>query len=116
MAGESKAESQRVVRLEADVELGDRTNTVCKGTAVTRGRGVAVVTATGMATEMGQIARLLGETEDEPTPLQREVGRVGRALGIAVIAIAAVVVGAILVADPIESPSDLVSVFLVGVS
>ncbi len=116
LTGESEAVSKHVGRLEADVELGDRTNMVFKGTAVTRGRGVAVVTATGMATEMGQIARLLGETEDEPTPLQREVGRVGRALGIAVIAIAAVVVGAILVADPIESPSDLVSVFLVGVS
>src|SRR5690606_29959188 len=89
---------------------------IFKGTAVTRGRGVAVVTATGMATEMGNIARLLGETKEEPTPLQREVGRVGRMLGIAVVVIAAVVVGAILLTDPIQSPSDLVSVFLVGVS
>src|SRR5690606_4077082 len=61
-------------------------------------------------------ARLLGEAEEEATPLQREVGRVGKALGVAVVVIAAVVVGAILIADPIESASDLVTVFLVGVS
>src|SRR5690606_27849492 len=114
--GESEPVSKHVGRLEADVELGDRTNMVFKGTAVTRGRGLAVVTATGVGRELGQIARLVGETEDEPTPLQRQAGRVGRAVGIAAIAIAAVVVGVILVADPIESPSDLVSVFLVGVS
>src|SRR5690606_40963261 len=95
---------------------GDRSNMVCNGTAVSRGRGATVVTATGMDIEMGRIARLLGETEEEATPLQREVGRVGKALGVAVVVIAAAVVGAILIADPIESASDLVTVFLVGVS
>ena len=54
---------------------------VFSGTAVTRGRGRAVVTATGMATEMGNVARLLGRTEEERTPLQREVDRIGRMLG-----------------------------------
>ena len=116
LTGESEPVAKQVHPLERDIELGDRNNMIFKGTAVTRGRGVAVVTATGMATEMGNIARLLGETKEEPTPLQREVGRVGRMLGIAVVVIAAVVVGAILLTDPIQSPSDLVSVFLVGVS
>ena len=64
-----------VAPLAADVGLGDRVNMVFSGTAVTRGRGRAVVTATGMATEMGNIARLLGRTEEQPTPLQREVDR-----------------------------------------
>ena len=66
---------------------------VFSGTAVARGRGRAVVTATGMATEMGKVARLLGRTLEQPTPLQREVDRIGRMLGIAVIVIAVVVVG-----------------------
>src|SRR5690606_1753028 len=116
LTGESEPVSKGVQPLGPRVELGDRSNMVFKGTAVTRGWGVAVVTATGMDTEMGRIARLLGETEEEATPLQREVGRVGKALGVAVVVIAAVVVGAILIADPIESASDLVTVFLVGVS
>jgi len=83
---------------------------------VTRGRGRAVVTATGMATEMGTIARLLGTTEEQRTPLQREVSRIGRMLGAAVIAIAVVVVAAILVTADVDTASDLVDVLLVGVS
>ena len=96
--------------------LGDRVNMVFDGTAVTRGRGRAVVTATGMGTEMGNVARLLGETEEERTPLQREVDRIGRMLGIAVIVIAVVVVAAILLTADIEEANDLVDVLLVGVS
>jgi P-type Ca2+ transporter type 2C len=83
---------------------------------VTRGRGVAVVTATGMATEMGTIARLLGRTEQQETPLQIEIARIGRALGLAVIVIAIVVVGAILLTADIREASDVVDVLLVGVS
>jgi magnesium-transporting ATPase (P-type) len=89
---------------------------VFSGTAVTRGRGRAVVTATGMDTEMGRIAALLGRTEEERTPLQREVDLVGRTLGLAVIAIAVVVVAAILVTSDIQRASDLVEVLLLGVS
>ena len=69
-----------------------------------------------MATEMGNVARLLGRTEEERTPLQREVDRIGRMLGIAVIVIAVVVVAAILLTADIEEASDLVDVLLVGVS
>ena len=83
---------------------------------MTRGRGVAVVTATGMATEMGNVARLLGRTEQPPTPLQHEVARIGRALGLAVLVIAVVVVGAILLTADIDGASDVVDVLLVGVS
>jgi P-type Ca2+ transporter type 2C len=102
--------------LPAPAPLGDRTNMVFSGTAVTRGRGQAVVTATGMATEMGRIAALLGRTTEERTPLQREVDLVGRTLGIAVIAIAVVVVAAILVTSDIRQPGELVQVLLLGVS
>ena len=116
LTGESEAVLKDSARLDEPAGPGDRLNMVFNGTAVTRGRGRAVVTATGMATEMGSIARLLGETEAEPTPLQREVDRIGRALGLAVVVIAAIVVGAILVTADVEDASDLVSVLLVGVS
>ena len=116
LTGESAPVAKAVAKLDAPAPLGDRTNMVFDGTAVTRGRGRAVVTATGMATEMGTIARLLGTTEEQRTPLQREVSRIGRMLGAAVIAIAVVVVAAILVTADVDTASDLVDVLLVGVS
>ncbi|MGH2735193.1 MAG: HAD-IC family P-type ATPase, partial [Actinomycetota bacterium] len=96
LTGESEPVLKEDSTLSGSVSLGDRVNMVFSGTAVTRGRGRAVVTGTGMATEMGRIAVLLGETEEEPTPLQREIDNVGRTLGIAVLVVAAVVVAAIL--------------------
>ena len=116
LTGESEAVLKDPARLDEPASLGDRLNMVFDGTAVTRGRGRAVVTATGMSTEMGRIARLLGATEAERTPLQREVDLIGKALGIAVIVIAAVVVGAILATADVDEASDFVSVLLVGVS
>jgi P-type Ca2+ transporter type 2C len=116
LTGESEPVLKDVATLAAPAALGDRLNTVFNGTAVTRGRGRAVVTATGMATEMGNIALLLGRTEEQRTPLQREVDRTGRALGVAVIVIAVVVMTAILLTADIEDASDIVDVLLVGVS
>jgi P-type Ca2+ transporter type 2C len=116
LTGESEAVLKQVKPIAGPVALGDRVNMVFSGTAVARGRGRAVVTATGMATEMGSIARLLERTKTQATPLQREVDRIGRMLGIAVIVIAAVVVGAILLTSDITTASDLVDVLLVGVS
>ena len=116
LTGESAPVEKAAGTIDGPVALGDRVNMVFDGTAVTRGRGLAVVTATGMATEMGTIARLLGTTEEQRTPLQREVSRIGRMLGGAVIAIAVVVVAAILVTADVDTASDLVDVLLVGVS
>jgi potassium/sodium efflux P-type ATPase len=116
LTGESEPVLKEVGAIAEQVALGDRVNMVWSGTAVARGRGRAVVTATGMATEIGNIARLLGRTDDAPTPLQREVDRIGRMLGKAVIAIAVVVVTAILLTTDINEASDLVDVLLVGVS
>jgi P-type Ca2+ transporter type 2C len=116
LTGESEPVLKDTATLPAPTPLGDRTNMVFSGTAVTRGRARAVVTATGMATEMGRIAALLGRTTEERTPLQREVDLVGRTLGIAVIAIAVVVVAAILLTSDLQQASDLVQVLLLGVS
>jgi Ca2+-transporting ATPase len=69
LTGESEPVLKDAATLSGSVPLGDRVDMVFSGTAVTRGRGRAVVTATGMSTEMGRIARLLGETEEESNPL-----------------------------------------------
>jgi P-type Ca2+ transporter type 2C len=116
LTGESEPVLKDAATLSQDVALADRLNMVYSGTAVTRGRGRVVVTSTGMATEIGHIAGLLGRTEEEATPLQREIHRVGRLLGIAVVLVAAVVVAAIFVVSDIEDATDVVDVLLVGVS
>jgi len=116
LTGESEPVLKETPTLEGSVPLGDRTNMVFGGTAVTRGRGRAIVTTTGMSTEIGRIADLLEQTEDEPTPLQREIDHVAKVLGTAVLVIAAVVVVAILLASDIEGPSEVVDVLLVGVA
>ncbi|NJD28133.1 MAG: HAD-IC family P-type ATPase, partial [Chloroflexi bacterium] len=116
LTGESEPVLKEVRALATAAPLGDRVNMLLSGTAVTRGHGRAVVTAPGMATELGRIATLLGRTEEERTPLQREIDLVGRVLGITVIVIAIVVVGAILLTSSIESAGALVDVLLIGVS
>ena len=116
LTGESEPVEKATGTLTADVQLADRTNMVHKGTAVTRGTGRAIVTATGMDTRMGAIATMLDETMDEPAPLQREVGRLGRVLSRIVVAIAIVVVVAILLLQGAEDPADVVTVLLLGVS
>jgi magnesium-transporting ATPase (P-type) len=116
LTGESEPVLKDVTTLPADAALGDRFDMVFSGTAVASGRGRAVVTATGMGTEMGHVARLLGHTEEERTPLQREVDLIGRTLGIAVVVIAVVVVAAIFITSNVDSASDVVEVLLVGVS
>ena len=116
LTGESEPVTKDVRTLPAPVALADRRNMVFNGTAVTRGTGRAVVTATGMATEMGRIAELLGATREHPTPLQREITRVGKALGLAVVAIAVVVTATVLVFFGVETLDDLVTALLLGVS
>ena len=116
LTGESEAVLKDPSPLSGRAALADRVNMVFAGTAVTRGRGRAVVTATGMTTEVGNVAWLLARTAAESTPLQREVARIGRMLGAAVIAIAAVVVTAIFLTADVEEASDFVAVLLVGVS
>jgi len=116
LTGESQPVDKHPRALEGPAELGDRTNMVFKGTAVNRGTGLAVVTATGMDTQMGSIATMLEQTQEEKTPLQREIGRVGRMLGIVVIAIAIVVMATIIIVEGVTQPADLVTVLLLGVS
>jgi len=76
-----------------ELALGDRRNMGYAGTAVTYGRGRAVVVAAGMNTEFGKIAQMLETVETGRTPLQQNLDKVGRALAIAAFAIVAVIVG-----------------------
>ena len=116
LTGESEAVLKDVATLAGLAALGDRLNMVFKGTAVAQGTGHAVVTATGMATEMGAIAEMLEATEEEATPLEQEVGRIGRMLGIAVIAVAVIVVATVLLISDIRDAGDVITVLLLGVS
>ncbi len=74
-----------------EVPLGDRKNMVYLGTAVTYGRGSAVVVDTGMSTELGKIADMIQTVESEQTPLQRRMAQLGKTLAVAAIGIVAVV-------------------------
>ncbi len=116
LTGESESVLKDVRALPVPAALGDRFNMVFSGTAVTRGAGRAVVTATGMATQMGEVATLLESTVDDPTPLEREIVRVGRMLGIAVVVIAGVVMATILLTGEVRTGEGAVSVLLLGVS
>ncbi|MDT0575961.1 cation-translocating P-type ATPase [Croceicoccus sp. F390] len=116
LTGESQAVLKSADAVPSPAPLAERTSMVFKGTAVVQGSGRAIVTATGMATEMGSIAAMLEATTQEPTPLQREVARIGRTLGMAVIIIALVVVGTILIISDIDGIADVVTVLLLGVS
>ena len=96
--------------------LGDRHNMVFSGTAATYGHGKAVVTATGMQTEMGRIAGLLKETHDEATPLQRELDRTGKLLGIVVVVIAVVMIATIIIVEDVRGLAALFDVLILGVA
>jgi Ca2+-transporting ATPase len=90
LTGESSDVAKRVeVVPDPDAPLGDRANMTWKGTVVASGRGRGLVVATGMKTEMGRIAGMLG---DEPgaTPLQQRMARFGRQISYGVLAICAV--------------------------
>ncbi|WP_029214458.1 cation-translocating P-type ATPase [Kallotenue papyrolyticum] len=116
LTGESMPVSKTTAPIPEQVGIGDRANMVFSGTSVTYGRGRAVVTATGMQTEMGKIASLLSQTESEPTPLQQELDRTGKLLGIVVIILAVIMSTTIIVVQGIRQFSALVDVLTLGVA
>jgi Ca2+-transporting ATPase len=116
LTGESLPVTKDTAPLADDAGIGDRSNMVFSGTAATYGRGRAVVTDTGMHTEMGKIAGLLRQTESEPTPLQQELDRTGKLLGIVVVIIAVVMIVTILVVEGIREFSTIVDVLILGVA
>ncbi len=82
LTGESvPVEKNAQSRLEKDIPLGDRKNTAFSGTLVNYGRGKGVVVSTGMNTQLGMIATMLQQVEDEQTPLQQRLDQLGKVLG-----------------------------------
>jgi len=93
LTGESApVEKHADATLGQDAALGDRRNMVYAGTTVSYGRGLAVVVATGVGTEVGRIAQMLLAVERGRTPLQRNLDRLGRNLARAAIAVVALIV------------------------
>ena len=92
LTGESvPAEKDADHTVKEDAPLGDRVNMVFSGCSVTYGTATAVVTATGMHTEMGKIASLLEGEEETQTPLQKKLARLGGYLGVMALAACAVI-------------------------
>ncbi|HZK50522.1 MAG TPA: cation-translocating P-type ATPase [Actinomycetota bacterium] len=116
LTGESQPVAKEIDPVAEEAVLGDRRNMVFGGTVATFGRGTAVVVATGMDTEMGHIAGMIQRAPAQTTPLQLEIDRVGHLLGIAVVLIAAIVIGTILLTSDVTGTDALVEVMLLGVS
>ncbi len=102
---------------EKDVPLGDRKNMLYMGSTVVYGRGTAVVTATGMDTEMGKIAGALSEAQEGQTPLQRKLAQLSGILTWLVLGICVVVFGVQLIrADSFSFAETVLPSFMVAVS
>jgi Ca2+-transporting ATPase len=116
LTGESLPVLKDELPIAEEVGLGDRDNMIFSGTVAVYGHGRAVVTATGMQTEMGRIAGMLKETQIETTPLQKELNRVGKLLGIIVIAIAIVIITTVILVEDVRGFSALFNVLILGVA
>jgi len=119
LTGESVPVDKKVESLNAglngDVALGDRKNMVFMGSTVVYGRGRAVVTATGMETEMGKIADALAQAEEGKTPLQIKLAGLSKILTYLVIGICVVIFGVQLLRDGIGFEPILNS-FMIAIS
>ena len=94
LTGESvPVEKSNQVIEDMEVGIGDRTNMLFSSSLVTYGRGKGIVVATGMDTEVGKIAEMLDNTEEQITPLQEKLNKLGKTLGIAALVICAFIFG-----------------------
>ena len=101
---------------QAEVPLGDRKNMCYMGSTVVYGRGKAVVTGTGMNTEMGKIAGVLAQTEEEQTPLQRKLDQLGKTLSWLVLGICVFIFVFNLVVKQAYSIDGVLDTFMLAVS
>ena len=99
-----------------DVPLGDRKNMCYMGSTVVYGRGKAVITSTGMDTEMGKIADALAQTEEEQTPLQRKLDQLGKTLSWLVLGICVFIFAFNLIMKGNYSINGILETFMVAVS
>ncbi|MEG4408533.1 cation-transporting P-type ATPase [Microcoleus sp. MON2_D5] len=93
LTGEALAVTKQAdLELPEDASLGDRLNVIFQGTEVVQGRAKAIVTNTGMQTELGKIAAMLQSVENEPTPLQQRMSQLGNVLVSGALTLVAIVV------------------------
>ena len=118
LTGESVPVNKTAEAIDAqgDVPLGDRKNMCYMGSTVVYGRGSAVITATGMDTEMGKIAGVLARTEQEETPLQRKLTQLGKTLSYLVLAICVFIFVFDLLVEGDYSLEAILKTFMVAVS
>jgi Ca2+-transporting ATPase len=113
LTGESTPVGKQIETIPSDASVADRKNMAYMGTTVVYGRGRALVTATGMSSEFGRIAGMLQEVKPPPTPLQVSLNKIGKILGIACLAICAVVAGVGIIVGMF---SHILEAFIWGVS
>ncbi len=112
LTGESEPVDKKVAAIPGDnLPIGDRANMLFMGTIVTYGRGKAIVTGTGMNTELGNIAGLIQDVEEDQTPLQRRLDDLGKTLAWVALGIIAIVV-----VTGLFRGTDLETLFLTGIS
>ncbi len=93
LTGESVSVDKNLTSIEEGASIGDRLNSAFMSTIVTYGRGLGLVTGTGMGTEIGKIATMLNETEEGKTPLQVKLASFGKMLGLICVAVCVVIFG-----------------------
>ena len=118
LTGESVPVDKQVAALKGEeIPLGDRKNMVYMGSTVVYGRGCAVITGTGMSTEMGKIAGALADAKEEQTPLQKKLTQLSKILSFLVLGICAVIFAVDLIRSyPDITGAGMLDTFLVAVS
>ncbi|MEO8563866.1 MAG: cation-translocating P-type ATPase [bacterium] len=116
LTGESVPVPKDTDAVAESAPLGDRHDMVFSGTSATYGRGGAIVTATGMRTEVGRIAGMLHDAPAKKTPLQKELDRLGKLLAVIVVAIAVVMIATIILMQQVRGFSAIFDVLILGVA
>ena len=118
LTGESVPVEKTTEKIEEkEVGIGDRINMLFSSSLVTYGRGKGIVVETGMTTEVGKIAGMLDNTEEQITPLQEKLNKLGKTLGIAALAICVVIfiIGLIQGKEPIHMFMTAVSLAVAAI-
>lgn len=87
LTGESVGVVKQIEKLKLDLPIAERSNMIFSSSIVNNGNGIAIVTSTGMNTEIGKVAELVEEIEEEETPLQKKLKKLGITLGLAALAV-----------------------------
>ncbi|WP_074652948.1 cation-transporting P-type ATPase [Terriglobus roseus] len=116
LTGESDAARKAPGQTASTASLGERTNMLFSGTSVISGEGLALVCATGMHTEIGQIASLIASAPEETTQFQQRLTTLSKQLALAVILVGAVTVVAFAAVVKHPTPALLLNILLFGVS